>query len=144
MLRALLDANLFNSFLLNARSASPAVRLVEAALAGRFLLLFPDDVAAEILRRTVTKPYLRQRIPRSFADRLIVDLRAVAIPHPAPPIQPAAVSRDPNDDYLVAHALAAGADYLVSGDKDLLVLGRVDGVRIVTPADFLAILDAPE
>jgi predicted nucleic acid-binding protein len=34
------------------------------------------------------------------------------------------------------------ADYLVSGDQDLLVLGEYEGTRVVTPRQFLAILDA--
>jgi len=37
------------------------------------------------------------------------------------------------DDYLVAYALVGGADYLVTGDADLLVLARVGEVKIVTP-----------
>lgn len=142
MLRVLLDANIFMSFLLTSRSASPPVRVVEAALAGGYLLIFPDEVASEILRRTAAKPYLRRRIPAPLVDRLIADLRAVAIPRPGPLHRPGAISRDPKDDYLLAHAIAARADYLVLGDKDLLVLGRVEGVRIVDPAEFLGILAA--
>jgi len=52
-------------------------------------------------------------------------------------------TEDPDDDYLVALALAAGADYLVSGDQDLLDLGRIsDGegrilTRVLTPREFL-------
>lgn len=142
MLRVLLDANILISFLLNARPSSPPVRVVDAALAGVFLLILPEDVTAEILRRTAAKPYLRQRIPAPAVERLIADLRAVAIPYSSSLDQPGVANRDPNDDYLLAHAIAARADFLVSGDKDLLVLGRVDGVRIVSPADFLGILDA--
>ena len=37
-----------------------------------------------------------------------------------------------------ALAVAGRADYLVSGDSDLLVLGRVGAIPIVKPADFLA------
>jgi putative PIN family toxin of toxin-antitoxin system len=49
-------------------------------------------------------------------------------------------SRDPKDDPMLACALAARADYLVTGDRDLLVLGKPFGVAIVTPAEFLRIL----
>lgn len=51
-----------------------------------------------------------------------------------------AVARDPNDDLAVA--ATAHADYLVSEDNDLLVLGEHAGVRIVDAAAFLAILEA--
>lgn len=52
------------------------------------------------------------------------------------------VVRDPNDDMVVACALRAGADYIVTRDKDLLSLGTHEGIRIVTPRQFLDLLDA--
>jgi putative PIN family toxin of toxin-antitoxin system len=54
------------------------------------------------------------------------------------------VCRDPNDDKILATAVAAGADYIVSEDKDLLSLGSHEGVQIVTTASFLALLEARE
>jgi|ERR1035437_2211467 putative PIN family toxin of toxin-antitoxin system len=48
------------------------------------------------------------------------------------------VCRDPNDDMILECAVAAGAQFIVSDDKDLLVLGSYRGIRIVTPAEFLA------
>jgi uncharacterized protein len=49
--------------------------------------------------------------------------------------------RDPDDAMFVECAVSAGATYLVSGDDDLLTLGQIEGVSIVTPAGFLAVLD---
>jgi predicted nucleic acid-binding protein len=46
-------------------------------------------------------------------------------------------SRDPKDDPVLACALAARADYLISNDRDLLALGKPFGIAIVTPAEFL-------
>ena len=37
-------------------------------------------------------------------------------------------------------AIAGGADYIVSGDKDLLDFGRYEDIEIVTPATFISIL----
>jgi len=51
--------------------------------------------------------------------------------------------RNPNDAHILAAAIAGGADYLVTGDRDLLVLGgdpALGSLRIVTPAEFLALL----
>lgn len=45
--------------------------------------------------------------------------------------------RDPEDDYLLAYALVGKADYLVTGDRDLLVLGSVGKTKIVTAQQFL-------
>jgi putative PIN family toxin of toxin-antitoxin system len=47
------------------------------------------------------------------------------------------VCRDPNDDMILECAVAAGAQVIVSGDKDLLAMGSYRGIRIVTPAEFL-------
>lgn len=46
--------------------------------------------------------------------------------------------RDPDDDHVLAVALLAGADAIVTGDKDLLVLHPFRGVAIVRPRDFWA------
>jgi putative PIN family toxin of toxin-antitoxin system len=44
--------------------------------------------------------------------------------------------RDPNDDKFLALALNGGADVIVSGDADLLVLDAFRGIPIITPAAF--------
>ena len=48
------------------------------------------------------------------------------------------VCRDPDDDKFIACALDSRSLYLVSGDQDLLTVGRVQDVEIVTVADFFA------
>lgn len=47
------------------------------------------------------------------------------------------ICRDPNDDKFLSCAVSAGADYIVSGDKDLWDLGRYKSVRIISVADLL-------
>jgi uncharacterized protein len=49
------------------------------------------------------------------------------------------VCRDPNDDMILECALLVKADAIVSGDKDLLVLGSYEGIRILTAAEYLAL-----
>jgi uncharacterized protein len=51
-----------------------------------------------------------------------------------------AVTRDRKDDYLLAYAVVGAADYLVTGDEDLLVLKHVGRLRIVSPPAFAGIL----
>ena len=59
---------------------------------------------------------------------------------PLPDIGPAC--RDPNDDHVIAAAVAVHADCIVTGDKDLLALGEFRTVRIVTARAFLTELAA--
>ena len=109
---------------------------------GFFTVLLPSELLDEFYRTITTKPYLVDRIDPRQALAFIGTMRDVAtlltpLSQPAPP-----VVRDPNDDSLLAHALAAQADYLVTGDADLLALGNeVAPLRILSPADFVRLLD---
>ncbi len=47
------------------------------------------------------------------------------------------VCRDPKDDKLLELATSGSADFLVTGDKDLLVLNPFRGIKIITPREFL-------
>jgi predicted nucleic acid-binding protein len=47
------------------------------------------------------------------------------------------LSRDPDDNLFVATAMAAGSKYLVSQDRDLLVLEKPYGIAIVTPVQLV-------
>lgn len=53
------------------------------------------------------------------------------------------VSRDADDDAVLACALAAQADFIVSGDMDLLVIKQFRGIRIVTAAQAVECFTAP-
>lgn len=57
------------------------------------------------------------------------------------PIRKLRVCRDPKDDMLIEGAVAGAAEYVVSGDEDLLVLKKYEQVRFVTPRAFLDALD---
>lgn len=57
----------------------------------------------------------------------------------------AAVTDDPDDEMFIECAVAARADYLVTGDKrHLLALKRVGGISIVAASKFLPLLGLPE
>ena len=47
------------------------------------------------------------------------------------------VCRDPNDDHVIATALAVNAEVIVTGDKDLLALSQHQSIRILTARPFL-------
>jgi putative PIN family toxin of toxin-antitoxin system len=67
--------------------------------------------------------------------------RAILRVGESPPL-PVPVCRDPDDDAVLACALAAKAGLIVSGDKDLLALGHFQRIPIVTAAQALARLQA--
>lgn len=47
------------------------------------------------------------------------------------------LSRDPKDDFLLSLALSINADYLITGDEDLLILEQIGLTKIITMDDFL-------
>lgn len=50
--------------------------------------------------------------------------------------------RDPDDALVLGAAIAGQCDLLITGDEDLLVLKEVQGVRILTPREFLNLVDS--
>ena len=52
-----------------------------------------------------------------------------------------AKGRDPKDDMFLACAAACSADFLVTGDDDLLSIGEYQNTKIVTPSQFVEALE---
>lgn len=140
-MRVLLDANIFISFLLHPQRQSPSARLIRTALAGRNTLLLPEALLAEFSHRARNKPYLAGRIDAADLADLAAILGAIADTIPAITAPIPAVTRDAKDDYLLAYAVVGAADVLVTGDEDLLVLGGVGAMQIMTPRAFLTWLE---
>lgn len=73
-------------------------------------------------------------------ERILAELRSLGDIVAAPPL-PQPICRDPDDDAVLACALAARADLIVSGDDDLRVLAMFKNIPIVATAEALARLD---
>lgn len=95
-----------------------------------------DEFTQVIFRPRLRKKYgLTDRVLRSTL-RLIV-LRSELV-HPGRRI---AISRDPHDDKFLEVAVGGNADVVVSGDEDLLTLTAFEGIPLIPPSRFLAMLD---
>lgn len=92
-----------------------------------------DELAEVIARRKFAAILARTtRTP----ERILSEMQALAEIVVAPPL-PLPVCRDPDDDAVLACALAAHADLIVSGDDDLLVLKEFQHIPIITPAQAM-------
>lgn len=139
-LRAVPDTNLLVSAVINPRG-TPG-RIVAAAAQGRCTLVASPYLLGEV-EEVLDRDALRRWVTPDEARRFLTELDSLVDLVPDAPRPWAAVARDPGDDYLVALARAAGADALVSGDRDLTSLvGLVPPV--MTPAAFLAMLAEAE
>src|SRR5713226_3458282 len=105
-------------------------------LGGDFELIISDKVVSE-LRRALTYPKLRARVPAAEAAAFVEFLESAATRMPDPGKSPRR-SRDAGDDYLLALAASSSA-IVVSGDRDLLNLSNE--FPISSPSGFLASLE---
>lgn len=88
--------------------------------------------------RILTKKFSATRQERENALALVAEA-AASIVHPSE--TPSGACRDKDDDNVLACALAGVADYLVTGDKDLLHLKTFRKIRIIAPRDFELLFD---
>lgn len=124
--RVVLDTNVLIAAAYNPDSASR--RIVEACLKGeRTAILSPA------LRREYERILTRAARGQSYLSQLQVLLEKAEVVEPAE--TPRVVPDDPDDDKLVAVALAAGA-VLVTNDAHLLAVVGHQGLQVVRPADL--------
>ncbi len=140
-MRVLIDTNVFISYLLSSRGAGVIQGILAAWVEDKFVLLVPEELLDEILVTVAGKPRLSTRIPSEELKEFLTTIQTFGeqIPRIADPIPEA--TKDPKDDYLLAYALVGAADYLVTGDEDLLVLNeQIQELQILTPRQFSEIL----
>ena len=127
-----LDTNVWVSAMhFNRRQGWPILALERARI--RHTLATCDEIEAEISRILADKfdwdpAEIRYRLDFFLAKAHHVEITGTL--H---------VCRDTNDDMMLECAVVAGANVVVTGDKDLLALNPYEGIQIVTPAEFLAI-----
>lgn len=139
--RVLIDTNVLISYLLVPNSHATIPSIINSAFEGKYILLVPEAVLTELTNTIGSRKHLAKRISVEQARKFVEVLKAVAelLPEILEPIP--SVTRDPKDDYLLAYTLLGRGDYLVTGDEDLLVLGEVEGVKVIRPAEFKEVLD---
>lgn len=117
---------------------SPPAQIVDAWRARLFTLVTSEHILTE-LTRTFTQPYFRPFLTPQEAADIISLLRSRAVVT-AITVAVRGVATHPEDDLVLATAVSAGADYLVTGDRQLQQLGRFLGVTIVSPRRFAELL----
>jgi len=136
-MRIILDTNVLLSALLSPLGA-PA-KLLDAWERKAFTLVASDVLIAEF-SEVAARPFFRARLRASAAELLAADLRDFSFycrDLPSGPIAP-----DPKDSYLLALAEASQAEFLVTGDKELLSVKRHKSTRIITSAALIEVLKA--
>lgn len=134
-LRVVIDTNVFISSLLSTKGAP--YQLMELWRDGRFLLIISPYLVQE-LTRVLTYPRIVKRLRFTGAETATIVQYLLANAEMTPgTLQLPGVTRDPKDDAIIACAQEARAHYVITGDDDLLVMGEYQGIKIMTPGDFI-------
>ena len=91
----------------------------------------------EELETRLARPKFDKYLDPSKRRAVVADLALSAVQVELGTVR---VCRDPDDDKLLEIAVVGRADFLVTGDRDLLILNPFQGIPILTPAEFLAAL----
>lgn len=135
MISAVLDTNVLVSGTVTA--STPPGKILDAWHDGQFELVTSEHIIDE-LERTLQKPYFQKYVTTNDVAAFIDLLRNEAIVIPIT-VNIEGLATHPEGDLILATAVSAKADYLVTGDGPLLrkVGNSYQGITILTPSDFL-------
>ncbi len=132
MIIAVLDTNVLASgFVGEDKPESTPGELIRRWRSGSFILVTSEHILTE-LAGTFTDPYFIQRLPAVTNADALDSLRIDAFVQPVTEIV-SGVASHAEDDVVLATALSAGAEYLVTGDKELRQLGACGGTQLLLP-----------
>jgi putative PIN family toxin of toxin-antitoxin system len=98
-----------------------------------------DDLLEEVLRNLRLKIKFFTKLI-DYSGDLLLEQASLIDPVPLSPD----ICRDPDDVKILGLAVAADANYIVSGDKDLLILKGFQGIQILNPRGFSKLLHCKE
>ena len=132
-LRVTLDTNVYlSAFLFQDGILADLWRFAEA---GRYTVVLSPFIVREFMEK------LREKFKVSEAERERIKRTVVRVAEIVQPkTVPVVIADDPDDDHILACAVAGKADILVSGNKHLLRLKEYEGIPMVRPIDFLRTL----
>lgn len=109
--------------------------------ADEYVIVLSPEIVKEILD-VINRPELHRCFPE-MADlpRMDLVLSKLEEAEVVEPRERLKVCRDPNDDKFFECAVAGRVDYIVSEDQDILAVGTCEGVRTVSAAEFVELID---
>jgi len=130
-IRIILDTNIWISFLLSQEFS----KLDNLLLNGKAKLLFSEELIEEFLD-VVKRPKLKKYFAQSDVQKLLDTINEIA--EFIDVKSDVSICRDEKDNFLLGLALDGKADVLITGDKDLLVLKKIEHTFIVTMQEYLS------
>ena len=128
-IKVIIDTNLFVSFLIGKQLQGLKGLLINF----RLELIFAEQNIQE-LRIVTQRPKFIKYFKAEDMNDLIELIKAIGQIYTIDKVPN--ICRDPKDNYLLELARKGKADYLVTGDTDLLEIGKYKGTKIVTIKEF--------
>lgn len=128
-IKVIFDTNIWISFLIGKR-----LQIIKDLIASQQITIVLSEQLLQELRMVTQRPRLKKYFPEEKVEELITLLIAISQIHQ--PTIKNQLSRDAKDNFLLDLAEVSSANFLVTGDKDLLVLNPFGKTEIVTASDF--------
>ena len=131
-IKVIIDTNLWISFLIGKELLGLKTLLIEQTIQ----VVLSKQILQEIILVT-KRPKLQKYFPKNKVTELVDLLKVIGLLIEIK--SEVSICRDPKDDYLLALAKDSQADFLITGDRDLLILEQFRETQIVTYQNFLKI-----
>ena len=130
--RVILDTNLWISFLISKRQKELDVLLESGAVT----LIFSQEQLEEFIEVS-ERPKFKRFFKKSDIKTLLSQIETFGeLINVESKIDEC---RDPKDNFLLSLSIDGKADFLITGDSDMLVLGKIENTRIVSWTEFIAL-----
>ncbi len=133
-MKAVFDTNVLLAAFL---TEGVCAKLLTRARKQQFSLITCPFILHEF-ERILTKKFSATKQEKETALALITEATQNVV---TPSVTISGACRDKDDDNVLACAVEAAVDYLVTGDKDLLHVKVFRGIRIITPREFELLFD---
>jgi putative PIN family toxin of toxin-antitoxin system len=135
--KVVIDTNVWISFLIGKKLSS-----LKSLLSNQSIQIVISDELIEEIKEVTNRPKLRKYFPQEQVEDFINLLRIISIKHSIKVIE--SISRDPKDDFLLAISKETKAEFLVTGDNDLLSIQKFGITKIVTATEFEQMIKSDE
>jgi uncharacterized protein len=136
-MRIVLDANVLVSAIITPKGN--AAKILDLLEQGKFDLVLSQPILEEI-SRVIEYPRIKGKynLPEIYVSTFLEFLNSLVIEIPQEELN--IIESDPTDNRYLECALASGANTIVSGDAHLFNLGEYQGILILSPASFHAMM----
>ncbi len=128
-IKVIFDTNVWISFLIGKR-----LKIIKQYISDGSIIIVTSDQLLTEIKMVTNREKLKKYFPGKSVEELVELLETIAIKVEIKPTH--FINRDPKDNFLLDLIDFSKADYLVTGDKDVLAHNPFKTAKIVTPADF--------